>query len=461
MRPTSDVAEMPIPEIAPPSRNLHWFFLTVSLLLLALVLLSGMLSVHFLSQLRAEELRATRALAERTRALSGLWLSIQSYDHAVQEFLAQAANDDAATRRRLDQLAVEIVSNFKHYPVDRDSEENALLSGMQQVFSERRTLYVTVLAATPAQRRRESERMLAENLGPVQKQILDWSEKLQAWNGARRSNADHALSQAFAHAQDNLSRALAIAFGSGLLLVLASLAYIIRLNRQTRERYFEVARSRQALQQLSARLVDAQETERRTISRELHDEVGQSIGALLVDVGRLTSALPDARPEVKRQLESIKSVAERTFQSVRNIALLLRPSMLDDLGLAAALEWQAREVSRSSDIEVSVDSEQIPEQLPDDYRISIYRVVQEALNNAVRHSGAKNARVAVEKLPESVVVRVTDDGRGFDPQRSRGMGLLGMEERIKRLAGTLSVDSQPGKGTTVTAELPIARGENR
>jgi signal transduction histidine kinase len=301
--------------------------------------------------------------------------------------------------------------------------------------------------------------MLAENLGPVQKQILDWSEKLQAWNGTRLSNADHALSEAFGRAQDNLSRALAIAFGSGLLLVLASLAYIIRLNRQTRERYFEVARNRQALQQLSARLVDAQETERRTISRELHDEVGQSIGALLVDVGRLTSALPDARPEVKRQLESIKSVAERTFRSVRNIALLLRPSMLDDLGLAAALEWQAREVSRSSEMEVSVDSEQIPEQLPDEYRISIYRLVQEALNNAVRHSGAKNATVAVETLPRSIVVRVADNGRGFDARRSRGMGLLGMEERVRRLGGTLSVDSQPGKGTTITAELPIATGE--
>src|SRR5450759_2946163 len=209
-----------------------------------------------------------------------------------------------------------------------------------------------------------------------------------------------------------------------------------------------------------ARLVDAQETERRAISRELHDEVGQALGALLVDIGRLSTTLSGDHPEVKSQLDNLKSVVERTFQSVRNIALLLRPSMLDDLGLAAALEWQGREVSRRSEIEVAVESESVPEDLPDEHKIYIYRLVQEALNNAVRHSGARNAKVVVERLAKSIVVRVTDDGRGFDPGRSRGMGILGMEERVKRLGGALRVESQPGKGATVTAEFPIPLGVN-
>jgi signal transduction histidine kinase len=297
--------------------------------------------------------------------------------------------------------------------------------------------------------------MLAEHLVPVQKQILDWSGKLQAWNGERFQHADRARAAQFANLQGSLSRVLAIGFGSGLLLVLGSMAYIVRLDRQTRLRYVELTRSRHALRELSARLVDAQETERRAISRELHDEVGQSLGALLVDIGRLSTALAGDHPEVKEQLDNLKSVAERTFQSVRNIALLLRPSMLDDLGLAAALEWQGREVSRRSEIEVSVDSESVPEDLPDEHKIYIYRLVQEALNNAVRHSGARNAKVVVGRLAKSIVVRVTDDGRGFDPGHSRGMGILGMEERVKRLGGTLRVESQPGNGTTVMAEFPI------
>jgi signal transduction histidine kinase len=132
--------------------------------------------------------------------------------------------------------------------------------------------------------------------------------------------------------------------------------------------------------------------------------------------------------------------------------------MLDDLGLAAALEWQGREVSRRSQLEVSVESESVPEDLPDEYKITVYRLVQEALNNAVRHSGARNAKVEARREANSILVRVIDDGRGFDAVRSRGMGILGMEERVKRLGGTLRVESQPGKGATVTAELPIPGG---
>ena len=134
--------------------------------------------------------------------------------------------------------------------------------------------------------------------------------------------------------------------------------------------------------------------------------------------------------------------------------------MLDDLGLAAALEWQGREVSRRTEMEVSVESESVPEDLPDETKIAIYRLVQEALNNAVRHSGARNAKVVARRLAKSIVVRVTDDGRGFDPMRSRGMGILGMEERVKRLGGTLRVESESGKGAALTAELPLPGGGN-
>jgi len=447
-------------EPTPPSSKLRWLFLCVSVLLLALLLVSRVLAVRFLSEMRTQELAATRALAERTRALSGLWLSIQNFDQATQQFIAQTAADrDAEARRRLDRLTLEIDADFDRYPSVRDSEEDALLIGMRGVFSQQRTFYITILAVRPAERRHQAESMLADRIVPVREQMLDWSGKLQVWNSERLQHADRGLVTQFANLQGSLSRVLAIGFGSGLLLVLGSMAYIVRLDRQTRARYVELARSRHALQQLSARLVDAQETERRAISRELHDEVGQSLGALLVDIGRLSTTL-SGDPEVKTQLDNLKSVAERTFQTVRNIALLLRPSMLDDLGLAAALEWQGREVSRHSEIEVSVESESVPEDLPDEYKIYIYRLVQEALNNAVRHSGARNAKVVVERLSKSIAVRVTDDGRGFDPGRSRGMGILGMEERVKRLGGTLRVESQPGKGATVTADLPIPAGSN-
>jgi signal transduction histidine kinase len=292
-------------------------------------------------------------------------------------------------------------------------------------------------------------------LDTLEMEMLRQSDELRAWNDRQLQLTDQAMVAQFAELQSGLTRSIVLSLASGFLLIGASMLYILRLEGQMSSRYAELVRSRGELEQLSARLVDAQETERRNISRELHDEVGQTLGALLVDVGRLSTALPADRPEIQEQVTHMKSVTERAVQSVRNLALLLRPGMLDDLGLVAALEWQGREVSRNSQIEVDVQSENVAENLPDEYKVTIYRLVQEALNNAVRHSGARNARVRVEQAAARIAVVVSDDGRGFDPERQRGLGILGMEERVRRLGGTLAIDSRPGQGSTVRAELPI------
>jgi signal transduction histidine kinase len=136
----------------------------------------------------------------------------------------------------------------------------------------------------------------------------------------------------------------------------------------------------------------------------------------------------------------------------------LRPSMLDDLGLIPALEWQAREVSRRSGIKVKVTAENVPDSLPDELRTCIYRVVQETLHNVSRHSGAKNALVSVQYMGDSLVLTVKDDGSGYDSEKTTGLGLLGMEERVKQLGGRLEIQSQPGQGTLLRATLPITAG---
>lgn len=292
-------------------------------------------------------------------------------------------------------------------------------------------------------------------LGAIELQLMHQSDQLRAWHDQELHVTDQTMLAQFAQLQSSLTRSIVLSLASGFLLIAASMFYILRLESQMRHRYAELARSRGELEQLSARLVDAQEEERRNISRELHDEVGQTLGALLVDVGRLSAALPDSRPEVKDQVGHMKAVAERAVKSVRDLALLLRPGMLDDLGLVPALEWQGREVSRSSQVEVEVQSENVAENLPDEYKVTIYRLVQEALHNAVRHSGAHLAHVRVEQNDGSIMVTVRDDGRGFDPRRQRGLGILGMEERVRRLGGTLAIDSDPGHGTTVRAQLPV------
>ncbi len=437
-------------ETTPPSNKLRWLFLGVCGFLLALLAASGVIAIQFLGEIHVQELRVTHTLAERAQLLSDLLLSVQTYNQAVQQALTQAKFDQEETaRRRIDALAFEIDSDLKQYPVARDSLEAALVDGIQDVFSQQRTLYISVLTTRPAQP------TVDEYMIRIQSQMVDYSSRLKAWNGGRLQLADQELASEFGSVEAGLKKALTVGFVSGFLLVMAGMVYIVRLERQTHKRYLQLAQSQREMQQLSARLVDVQEDERRTISRELHDEVGQALGALLVDVGRLSTVLSDDRPEVRTQLDNIKSIAERTFDEVRNIALLLRPSMLDDLGLVAALEWQGREVSRRSDIEVEVQSDIVSDNLPDEYRICIYRLVQEALSNAVRHSGAKNAKVTVQQSAKSIRVQVTDDGRGFNPRYTRGLGILGMEERVKRLGGTLNVDSGVDHGVTLTAELPL------
>ena len=149
-------------------------------------------------------------------------------------------------------------------------------------------------------------------------------------------------------------------------------------------------------------------------------------------------------------------MTQRNANVVRNIALLLRPTMLDDLGLLPALKWLAREASRTSGISVNVATEGALEELPEDHRTCIYRVVQEAVHNASRHAGAHQITIRVQQSGDfRVRVSIEDDGKGFEPAKDVGMGILGMGERIARLGGTIDLASKRGTGSIVSFELPL------
>ena len=228
----------------------------------------------------------------------------------------------------------------------------------------------------------------------------------------------------------------------------------LKLEHELERRLEENARARADLRDLSARLLRAQENERRTLARELHDEVGQSLSAILMEAE--SAACADEPAEMREHLTAIRSMAEKTVNEVRDLALLLRPSMLDDFGLVPALKWQAREMAKRTGLHVTVQADDSVDGLPDDHQTCIYRLVQEALNNSSRHASARNVEVRVAREGLRVKFSVRDDGAGFDPRLVRGLGLLGMEERVGRLGGQVRVDSQPGRGTQVIAELPVA-----
>jgi len=237
-----------------------------------------------------------------------------------------------------------------------------------------------------------------------------------------------------------------------------SMKKILRLENESGLRYQEIAKARAELKQLSARLVEAQENERRSISRELHDEVGQALSGIRVELANLSRTIRAREIDaLDSQVDEIKELVEDAVGVVRNMALLLRPSMLDDLGLVPALQWQAREVYKRTGVRVKLAADGVSEDLPEEHKTCIYRIVQEALHNCVQHAEAGTVRVSVRQEADRILLNIQDDGKGFNAQQDCGLGLLGMHERVSYLGGTFSVESEPGHGAMVCIVLPLAR----
>ena len=284
--------------------------------------------------------------------------------------------------------------------------------------------------------------------------ILAITKEVRAVNNDELNEAERKTAEVFAEFRRRLLIVATIAFSSGLILAASTIMYVGRLENSLEKKYEESLQAQCELKELSKRLVDTEERERRAISRELHDEVGQSLSALLLDVENLTEM--STEDGVFRQgLQKIKALAENCVNEVRNMALLLRPSMLDDLGLVPALEWQAREVSKRTGMLVDTVEENVSDNLPEEHKTCVYRIVQEALNNSSKHAYAKNARVTVRQERNHLRVSIEDDGKGFDPSRARGLGLVGMNERVSQLGGVLKVDSDPTRGTCLRVDLPL------
>jgi len=209
------------------------------------------------------------------------------------------------------------------------------------------------------------------------------------------------------------------------------------------------------LQALTRRLVEAEEVERRRIARELHDRVGQNLSALNINLDIVLGSLKD--PALKRRLEDSLKLVDGTLQSIENVMADLRPALLDEYGLGAALAWYGEEYSQRTGIHVSVDAHEAGSALRPEAAVALFRIAQEALNNAAKHSSARRIRVLLEEKDGELMLSAIDDGCGFDPaQAPRGRwGMTTMRERAQAAGGRLAVDSDLGKGTTVRATVPL------
>ena len=435
-------------------RKPSWLILTLGFGGLLICIVAAAVGTLFAFQrVRDTEAQSRKAFLGRLSALNQIRAQIYLSGTYVRDFLLSPDQDTAR-------------SQAAHLAVLKDETRNALTAYGRELESEEREpflalrkeidAYWEVLDATVAWTPQERDRLrfsfFYRELVPRRTAMLQVADRIAVVNerGLTRSEERTAASA------DSLRRYLMWTFAGtlfgGLVLALLTIGFTLRLEK-------ELDLRRADLQKLSTLLLRAQENERRALARELHDEVGQSLSAILMETEG--AERPDQPPEVRDHLNAVKSLAEKTVNQVRDLALLLRPSMLDDLGLAPALNWHARETSKRTGMNILVTADDSIDSLPDDHRTCIYRLVQEAVNNAAKHAQARTVEVVVNKERQRVSVSVRDDGSGFDPRSMRGLGLLGMDERVRRLGGTLQVNSEPGRGTLVQASLPMTELDQR
>ena len=309
---------------------------------------------------------------------------------------------------------------------------------------------------TAERRQRAGYAFLRDEVFPRRTSMLAIADQIGRLNEAQLNSGKVALQGAFRQFRSRLIITVGLTIALGLVLAVFSTRKILKLEGTSAQHYKEMSHARVELKQLSARLLEAQEEERRLISRELHDEVGQALTGVLVEMANLSNLIRNKEESaLSKKADEIKRLLEGSIGVVRNMALLLRPSMLDDLGLVPALQWQAREASKRSGIWVKVAAEEVSEELTEDHKTCIYRIVQEALHNIIQHANARNVRITVTQERDRLLLSVQDDGQGFNPPQERGMGLIGMEERVSALGGRLVVESAIGEGTLLRVALPL------
>ena len=302
---------------------------------------------------------------------------------------------------------------------------------------------------------------LRREIVPRRDAVMNISAEIEALN----NRTLHAQQEAAAARQRELHQYLTATLAASLTLGLAvAIIAVIRirvLEGRTEVQHGRTQQAEEELRRLSNQLVRTQEEERKSLSRELHDEVGQMLTALRMEMGRAERAQAVGSPAFAQTMAESKSLVDRMMRVVRDLAMGLRPSMLDDLGLEPALAWQAREFSRRYNVPVDLAVDGDLERLPDPQRTCVYRVVQEALTNCAKHSAATEIQVNVVRGRTTLDVSVRDNGVGMASTTGhRGLGLTGIKERVKDINGAASIETSPGGGTVVHITLPVPATEH-
>jgi signal transduction histidine kinase len=383
--------------------------------------------------------------------LSGIFVRDYLLDVAREH--ATEYRDQLAEFRRTNTATVAELRVLDSAHPDRIDRLNAQLDDYWQTFE-------PIFDWTATEKIFRSASFLRKEVVPRRDAILGIAQEIEELNNANmESQRAEVVAQQTAFRAD-LRQLLTRTLLVGILVAVIAVLRLRTLEKRSEDQRTVAEEAERQMRELSQRVVAAQEDERKNLSRELHDHVAQMLTALRMELGRIERTTPARDPRTSAAVAEGRRLVDQLFRTVRDLALGLRPSMLDDLGLEPALEWLARDVTRRYGVNVELDVTGDLDVLPDRYRTCIYRAVQEALTNCVRHSGAHEIRVSVRSRGDHLEAAVADNGVGLDPaRRGNGLGLRGIEERVKELGGRMTIARAPLGGTTLAIRLPAPVSE--
>ncbi len=427
--------------------------------LVLLIALAGLGAARRASQIYTEMAAIYESNRETTMILNDIRSGVNLSGIYVRDYLLDPSGLLAAShRQRLLEIRTSASQELDQLKLRMGKDDSGALARLSKELDGYWDSLDPLFDWTPRQRMALSSFFLKQSVLPHRDAVLEVArgvrESIDANLRLQQTRLQHSQADFYRY----LTWMLSVVISLGVMVAVISIYRISRLESEREEQQGRALRAELELRRLSRELVHAQEVERKSISRELHDEVGQTLTALRMELANLEAVRNSPGAEFEIRLREAKQLAERTLASVRNLAMGLRPAMLDDLGLGPALEWLGREFSRRSGIPVNVQADGSLERLPETHGTYVFRIVQEALTNCARHARAKNIRVVIHGGRDAVTVSVQDDGIGMQPSDSpsRGLGLIGIEERARELGGAMTINSKAGAGTTLHVEIPTS-----
>ena len=374
--------------------------------------------------------------------------------HVRDALLDPTPDSEDVYRRQVMETYAEVDRALREYvPILNSVDEHARVQGLRREIDDFRTTLLDVLASDRSQWRSQAPLLLGRIM-PRRASVMQVSDEIQKLNRSAFVQQRQAMADIYAATQRRVWEMLGFALAASLGIALFATAYVGRLEQDLHRQRLKELQTTRDLQRLSTKLITVQEEERRTIARELHDEIGQVLMAIKVELALAQRRIEGAGVR-DRLLDDAQTITDGALNTVRDLTHLLHPALLDDLGLPAAVDWYLTGFGKRHGVAVELLQEGMDARLVPEIEAAAYRIIQEALTNVAKHAHASLAFVYLRRLGDTLQIAIEDNGIGFDPGNARrGLGLIGIRERVAHLRGAVHVDSSAGKGTRLRIELP-------